>query len=76
MTDLNNLEAPDYVSEEDEQYIRELFASFNGPEEEMLRRMNVRDQAIARFLLEHKQEEIAIAQGEAIGYLWTGRKFH
>ena len=31
---------------------------------------------IDRFLFVHEQEEIVAAQGECLGYLWTGRRLH
>ena len=73
MDDIYDFEAPEYVSEEDEAYIRELFARFEDPE---LRQMNERDQAIALFLREHHDVEIFRAQSEALSYLQEGRKFH
>lgn len=68
-------DAPEFISEEDEQYLRQLFNS-SSPVNEDLKEMDEREQAIELFLRAHQELEIFKAQADAIDYIWSGRRFH
>ena len=74
MDELFDFEAPEFLSDEDEQFINELFSQI--PNEPELHEMNARSHAIHMFLYDHKEQQIFMAQMEAIKHLQGGGRFN